>query len=173
VGSAREPGAHRKAAARAIGFHRSAGDAKRHGAAGDSAVSPPPPTAETPALSAPSATIAAPDGSSDAAASVAPSAVPSDSPRERRCSTPSPTGWTRVPARGRASRAFSSMAGAEFMGSYGRSGIRRAGTGRFAVRLAGRGMHFGNLYAIRKWRLGAPTLKFGQFVVSVQQLDDV
>jgi hypothetical protein len=26
-------------------------------------------------------------------------------------------------------------------------------------------MHYGNLYAIRKWRLGEPTLKFGQFVV--------
>jgi len=49
-------------------------------------------------------------------------------------------------------------------------GIRRAGTvaSQFASR--GRGMHFGNLYAIRKWRLGAPTLKFGQFVVPFSNL---
>ena len=31
-------------------------------------------------------------------------------------------------------------------------------------------MHFGNLYTIRKWRLGAPTLKFGQFVVPFSNL---
>lgn len=55
---------------------------------------------------------------------------------------------------------------AEIVGSYGRKWEFAAQVpvgSQFASR--GRGMHFGNLYAIRKWRLGAPTVKFGQFVV--------
>ncbi len=55
---------------------------------------------------------------------------------------------------------------AEFVGSYGRrwefAGQVPLGS-QFASR--GRGMHFGNLYVLRKWRLGAPTMKLGQFVV--------
>jgi hypothetical protein len=55
---------------------------------------------------------------------------------------------------------------AEIIGSYGRKWEFAAQVplgSEFASR--GRGMHYGNLYAVRKWRLGAPTLKFGQFVV--------
>jgi hypothetical protein len=55
---------------------------------------------------------------------------------------------------------------AEFVGSYGRK-WEFAGQVPFGSQFASRGrrMHYGNLYAIRKWRLGAPTLKLGQFVV--------
>lgn len=60
---------------------------------------------------------------------------------------------------------------AEFVGSYGRK-WEFAGQVPFASQFAtrGRGMHFGNLYALRKWRLGQPTLKFGQFVVPFSNL---
>jgi hypothetical protein len=60
---------------------------------------------------------------------------------------------------------------AEYMGSYGRK-WEFAGqvplSSQFASR--GRGMHFGNLFFVRKWRLGAPTVKFGQFVVPFSNL---
>lgn len=55
---------------------------------------------------------------------------------------------------------------AQVQGSYGRKwefAFQVPLHSQFASR--GRGMHFGNLYAVRKWRLGAPTLKIGQFVV--------
>jgi hypothetical protein len=60
---------------------------------------------------------------------------------------------------------------AEFVGSYGRK-WEFAGQVPVASEFSsrGRGMHFGNLYALRKWRLGAPTLKFGQFVVPFSNL---
>jgi hypothetical protein len=60
---------------------------------------------------------------------------------------------------------------AEFVGSYGRR-WEFAGQVPVASQFAsrGRGMHFGNLYAVRKWRLGAPTVKFGQFVVPFSNL---
>jgi hypothetical protein len=60
---------------------------------------------------------------------------------------------------------------AEYIGSYGRK-WEFAGQVPFASQLspAGRRMHFGNLYFVRKWRLGAPTVKFGQFVVPFSNL---
>jgi hypothetical protein len=60
---------------------------------------------------------------------------------------------------------------AEFMGSYGRK-WEFAGQMPFGSQFSprGRGMHFGNLFLVRKWRLGAPTVKFGQFVVPFSNL---
>ena len=60
---------------------------------------------------------------------------------------------------------------AEYVGSYGRkwefAGQVPLGS-QFSSR--GRGMHFGSLFFVRKWRLGAPTVKFGQFVVPFSNL---
>jgi hypothetical protein len=60
---------------------------------------------------------------------------------------------------------------AEFVGSYGRK-WEFGGQVPIASQLAssGRRMHFGSLFAVRKWRLGAPTVKFGQFVVPFSNL---
>jgi hypothetical protein len=131
-------------------------------AAGDPAASTPPP-AETPAPPAP-----APAGSTP----VAPSAAPNDSPRERPLQY-AITYRLDTRAGTRTGEPGFQLDGleAEFMGSYGRK-WEFAGQVPFASQFAsrGRGMHFGNLYAIRKWRLGAPTLKFGQFVVPFSNL---
>jgi hypothetical protein len=60
---------------------------------------------------------------------------------------------------------------AEFVGSYGRK-WEFGGQIPFGSQLAssGRRMHFGSLFAVRKWRLGAPTAKVGQFVVPFSNL---
>jgi hypothetical protein len=60
---------------------------------------------------------------------------------------------------------------AEYVGSYGRQ-WEFAGQVPLGSQLAprGRDMHFGNLFFLRKWRLGAPTVKLGQFVVPFSNL---
>jgi len=138
-----------------IGFTAALGTRSVIAAAGEPAVSPPPSPAETPAPSA-----------------SALSAIPNDSPRER----PLQYALTyRMDTRAgtRTGEPGFQLDGleAEFVGSYGRK-WEFAGQVPVASQFAsrGRGMHFGNLYAIRKWRLGAPTLKFGQFVVPFSNL---
>jgi hypothetical protein len=60
---------------------------------------------------------------------------------------------------------------AEYVGSYGRK-WEFAGQVPFGSQLSasGRRMHFGSMFFVRKWRLGAPTVKFGQFVVPFSNL---
>jgi hypothetical protein len=120
------------------------------------------PPAATGPVASPAATLA------DAAAPAATEVVPREKPLQYAI-------LYRVDARtgGGASERALMLGGleAEYVGSYGRK-WEFAGQVPFASQLstAGRRMHFGNLYFVRKWRLGAPTLKFGQFVVPFSNL---
>jgi hypothetical protein len=140
---------------------------------GASANADPLPSATPPAVGAAAALeppAAAEPAAADAVAETA--APPDDLPRER------PLQYAlsyRLDARSGAGAGEPALQlgglEAEFVGSYGRK-WEFGGQVPVASQLAssGRRMHFGTLFAVRKWRLGAPTVKFGQFVVPFSNL---